>query len=94
VALASIEDQHGPEAENLRYRFSLKTRTRVDRASLVPLDRLRDLGLNAIRAERAELEHLRNEDKVGSDDYLGLQEQLDWSELTLLRDADRQIEEI
>jgi monovalent cation/hydrogen antiporter len=94
VALASIAGHDGPEAENLRYRFSLKTQTCMDKASLMQLERLRDLGLHAIRAERAELEHLRNEDTIGSDDYLGLQEQLDWGELTLLRDADRQIEEI
>jgi monovalent cation/hydrogen antiporter len=45
-------------------------------------------------AERTELEDLRSEDKIGSAAYLGLQEQLDWSELTLLRDSERQIEEI
>ena len=50
--------------------------------------------LTAIEAERTELEDLRSEDKIGSAAYLGLQEQLDWNELTLLRDSERQIEEI
>jgi monovalent cation/hydrogen antiporter len=58
------------------------------------VDRLHSLGLTAIEAERTELEDLRSEDKIGSAAYLGLQEQLDWNELTLLRDSERQIEEI
>lgn len=58
------------------------------------LERFRTLGLKAIEAEREELESLRMRDSIGPDAYLGLQEHLDWSELTQLRDVDRQIEEI
>ncbi|MDP9050977.1 MAG: cation:proton antiporter [Acidobacteriota bacterium] len=94
VALASIAGHGGPEAENLRFRLALKAHTQGDRQSLAQLERMRELGLNCIQAERAELENLRNEDEIGSEEYLGLQEQLDWSELTLLCDADRRIEEI
>jgi len=94
VALASIADQQGVEAENLRYRLSLKLQTCMDKEHPPQLDRLRTLGLTAIDAERAELENLLEKDKIGPDAYLGLQEQLDWNELTLLRDAERQIEEI
>jgi monovalent cation/hydrogen antiporter len=94
TALASVADEQGPEAENLRYRLSLKLQRCVDRERCEPSDRLHELGLTAIHAERAELENLRGEDKVGPNAYLGLQEQLDWNELTLLRDSERQIEEI
>jgi CPA1 family monovalent cation:H+ antiporter len=94
TALASMADEQGPEAENLRYRLSLKLQRCVDREGCGPLDRLHDLGLTAIQAERGELENLRSEDKIGPNAYLGLQEQLDWNELTLLRDSERQIEEI
>jgi monovalent cation/hydrogen antiporter len=94
TALASVADQHGPEAENLQYRLSLKLQRCVDNEKCGPLDQLRDLGLTAIHAERAELENLLTEDKIGPNVYLGLQEQLDWNELTLLRDSERQIEEI
>ena len=94
TALASMADEQGPEAENLRYRLSLKLQRCVDRERCGPSDRLHDLGLTAIQAERAELENLRSEDKIGPNAYLGLQEQLDWNELTLLRDSERQIEEI
>jgi monovalent cation/hydrogen antiporter len=94
VALASIKDQHGPEADNLRYRLSLNLQKCIAECEIAELDRLRDLGLKAIEAEREALETLRADDNIGPEGYLGLQEQLDWYELTLLRDADRQIEEI
>ena len=45
-------------------------------------------------ADGEQLETLRTKDKIGPDGYLGLQEHLDWTELTLLRDVDRRIEEI
>ena len=94
TALDSIANEDGPEAENLRYRLSLKLQRCMDRDVCVPLDRLHTLGLSAIQAERVELETLRSEDKIDPTAYLGLQEQLDWNELTLLRDSQRQIEEI
>jgi monovalent cation/hydrogen antiporter len=94
TALASLEGQHGVEADNLRYRLSLKLQRCLDGEQCGPIDRLRDLGLTAIRAERAELENLRSADEISPTTYLGLQEQLDWNELTLLRDSERQIEEI
>jgi monovalent cation/hydrogen antiporter len=94
AALARLEGQDGPEAENLRFRLSLIRRTCRRETGLESLDRYRQLGLNAIEAEREQLETLREKDRVGPDAYLGLQEHLDWSELTLLRDVDRRIEEI
>lgn len=93
VALASIEDQQGPEADNVRYRLNLDLQKCMCETDVQSLDRLRDLGLKAIEAERDALEHLRDDDTIGPSEYLGLQEQLDWNELTFLRDADRQIEE-
>jgi NhaP-type Na+/H+ or K+/H+ antiporter len=94
TALTSMAEERGPEAENLRYRLSLKLQRCIDREKCEPLDRLHDLGLAAVHAERTELENLRSEDKIGPSAYLGLQEQLDWNELTLLRDSERRIEEI
>jgi NhaP-type Na+/H+ or K+/H+ antiporter len=94
AALASIAGQDGPEAENLRYRLSLIQRTCRRETSAESLERFRKLGLKAIEAEREQLETLRMRDRIGPEAYLGLQEHLDWSELTLLRDIDRKIEEI
>jgi hypothetical protein len=87
AALASIAGQEGPEAENLRFRFALKQRTCLGETSAESI-------LKAIEAERDELESLRIKDRIGAEDYLGLQEQLDWSELSVLRDNERKIEEI
>ena len=94
TALAIMADEQGAEAENLRYRLSLTLQRCLDKERCGPLDRLHDLDLAAVQAERAELENLRSADKIGPTAYLGLQEQLDWNELTLLRDSERQIEEI
>jgi NhaP-type Na+/H+ or K+/H+ antiporter len=94
AGLASMKGQDGPEAENLRFRLSLIQRTCRRETGVESLERYRKLGLKAIEAEREQLETLREKDRIGPDAYLGLQEHLDWSELTLLRDVDRRIEEI
>jgi monovalent cation/hydrogen antiporter len=94
AGLASIAGQQGPEVENLRYRLSLKQSTCLKETSSEALERLRELTLKAIEAEREELETLRIKDQIGADAYLALQEHLDWTELTTLRDNDRKIEEI
>jgi NhaP-type Na+/H+ or K+/H+ antiporter len=94
VALESIAEEPGAEAENLRYRLSLNLQLCMDGETTPELDRLRSLGLMAIKAERSELDDLRGKDRIGTEAYLGLQEQIDWDELTLLPDADRRIEEI
>ena len=60
---------------------------------MLPHAKLRFSGLAAILTEREELERLQKEDLVGADTYLLLQEELDWSELTLLGDEERRIEE-
>ena len=94
AALASIAGEDGPEAENLRYRFFLKQRSSLRETGADSLERLRGLSLTAIEAMREELEGLRIKDEIGPEEYLGLQEQLDWNELTSLSDDDRKMEEI
>jgi hypothetical protein len=74
--------------------FALKQRTCLGETSAESIERLRAISLKAIEAERDELESLRIKDRIGAEDYLGLQEQLDWSELSVLRDNERKIEEI
>jgi monovalent cation/hydrogen antiporter len=76
------------------FRLCVNLENCAEDANVLSLDRLRDLGLKTIEAERDALETLRAEDDIGPAGYLGLQEQLDWDELTLLRDSERQIEEI
>lgn len=94
AALASLDGQNGPEADNFRYRFLLKLSTPEQKGKLDPLARLITIGLKSVAAERAALEELRAEDKIGPETYLHLQERLDWQELALSRDGDQKIEEI
>ena len=94
AALESLQSQDGPEADHLRYSFSADREICLETLCAEPVDRMRELGLNALKAEREELENIRTNDQIDVAGYLALQEELDWRELTLLRDADRKIEEI
>jgi hypothetical protein len=53
-----IAGQDGPEAENLRYRFVLKRRTCRQETSGESINRLRELSLKAVDAERMEKTYL------------------------------------
>ena len=53
----------------------------------------RRLGLAAIRRQRKRLEELRNEQRVGPDAYVILQEDLDFAEVALTSESERRIEE-
>jgi monovalent cation/hydrogen antiporter len=93
AALTTLQSETGPEVENLRFPYLIERDARGNSAYCRSLERRRRFGLAAIAAERKELEKLRVEDRVGASAYLLLQEQLDWSELTLLSDVERRIEE-
>jgi len=93
AALAVLQRETGPEVENLRYGYLLERDATDNPSHCRSLERRRQNGLAAITAERAELERLRGDDRVGASTYLLLQEELDWSELTLLSDNERRIEE-
>ena len=94
AALTALGEQTGPEVENLRYAYLIQhAATGNEPLAVHSLRRRREVGLKAILAGREELELLRNEDLIGADSYLLLQEELDWNELTLLCDEERRIEE-
>jgi monovalent cation/hydrogen antiporter len=93
AALTSLGDHTGPEADNLKYGYTIQKEASKELARSHPLKRRRALGLAAISAERSQLEQLRNNDLIGPEAYLLLQEELDWSELTLLCDDERRIQE-
>jgi monovalent cation/hydrogen antiporter len=94
VALRSLKDEEGPEVENIRYRLRLLQAACSGRSSPAAYRRYRQLGLRAVERERSALEEIRIQQEIGVETYLELQEQLDWSELTMLTDAERRIEEI
>lgn len=93
AALQALNGKDGEEVDRLRYGFSIKGGAASDRAKCQSLEQYRSLGLAAVSAEREALERLRTEDRVGIEMYLLLQEELDWSELTLLPEDDRRIVE-
>lgn len=93
AALRALERQTGAEADNVRYGYLIQRDAIKDPVVSSSLDKKRELGLAAIRAQREELERMRTDDTIGADTYLLLQEELDWNELTLLYDSERRIEE-
>ena len=93
AALALLKNETGPEVENLRYRYAIERDAPSNPSHCRSLQRRRKHGLAAIASERTELERLRNDDEVGAGAYLMLQEELDWTELTLLSENERRIEE-
>jgi monovalent cation/hydrogen antiporter len=93
AALTALEDQRGAEADNVRYGYLIQRDAIKGSCGARANTKRRELGLSAIRAERDELERMRADDTIGADTYLLLQEELDWTELTLLSDDERRIEE-
>jgi CPA1 family monovalent cation:H+ antiporter len=93
AALTALEPQAGVEADNVRYAYELQRDAIKDGSGGGSLHKRRELGLSAIREQRQELERMRTDDMIGADTYLLLQEELDWTELTLLCDDERRIEE-
>ena len=93
AALEALNGREGEEVDRLRYGFSVKGAAASDRTKCQSLEEYRTLGLAAVSAERQALERLRTDDRVGIETYLLLQEELDWSELTLLPEDDRRIVE-
>ena len=57
------------------------------------LEARRTLGLKALRRQRERLEELREHQAVGADAFLILQEELDFEEVSISREDERQIEE-
>lgn len=93
AALTALEGQAGTEADNVRHEYLIQRDAINGPAGGRANKKRRELGLPAIRAEREELERMRADDLIGADTYLLLQEELDWTELTLLSDDERRIEE-
>jgi monovalent cation/hydrogen antiporter len=93
VGLATLEGKDGPAADFWRYEFeTLRDGALLDGEHL-PLELKRQYGLKAVRKQRKHLQKLRNEEHVGADAYLVLQEELDFAEVALNLETDQHIEE-
>lgn len=93
VAIASLHGQASPAAEHWRYRFEQEQVAFTNPDDDEELETLRSLGLVAMRRQREQLDVLRNEQRVGADAFLILQEELDFEEVTVSNEDERHIEE-
>ena len=93
AALATLEGKIGPIADHWRFSFETACTAATPLGDPGMLDEKRSLGLAAIRRQRERLEELRNEQRIGADTYMILQEELDFIEVALTSEGERQIEE-
>jgi CPA1 family monovalent cation:H+ antiporter len=93
AALATLDGQTGRVADNWRYGFESVRAAATSPADSAPLEEKRRLGLAAMRHQRERLEALRTEQRIGADSYMILQEELDFAEVALTSESERQIEE-
>lgn len=91
TGLAALEGKTGEAVDHWRYRFAAVP-TQVP-AATGPQEIRRAIGLKAIRRQRERLEELRDSGVVGADGFLVLQEELDFEEVSISREDERQIEE-
>lgn len=91
AALEVLDGKTGEAVEHWRYRFAAVP-TGVPLAT-GPQEARRTVGLKAIRGQRLRLEELRLSGEVGADAFLILQEELDFEEVSISREDERQIEE-
>jgi len=93
AALTRLKSENGPEAEALRIVYSDHRNAASKTAGRSPLDLRRNLAMAVVLAQRERLEELRDSDKIGPTQYLELQEDLDWKQLSVETDEERRITE-
>lgn len=93
VALAALVGQSGSAADHWRYSFETTRSAAARSGDAAALEERRRLGLVALHCQRQRLEELRNADRIGTDAYLALQEEIDFAEVALITERERRIEE-
>lgn len=93
AALATLEGETGRVADHWRFSFQTACTAATPLGDPGALEEKRRLGLTAIRRQRKRLEELRNEQRVGADAYVIVQEDLDFAEVALTSESERRIEE-
>jgi len=91
AALDRLRDH--PDAMDLIRYFEAKRDKQADPDRARWLEDRRLAGLDVVRAQREELRRMRAEDRISTDTFYFLQEEIDWRNLTLLPDEDRRIDE-
>lgn len=93
TALASLEDDRGPVADHWRFAFDTIGLSVAADGDPSRLNDRRRLGLKAMHRQRERLEQLRLEQRIGPDAFAILQEELDFAEVALSTECERQIAE-
>jgi CPA1 family monovalent cation:H+ antiporter len=91
--MAALQSDTGPHADHWRYAFETARSAVAPTGDATSLEEWRRLGLSATRQQRAALDGLRDAQHIDSDTYLMLQAELDFSEVALIREEERRIEE-
>jgi NhaP-type Na+/H+ or K+/H+ antiporter len=91
AALGTLDGKTGRAADHWRYGFETARSAATVPGDRAPLEAKRSLGLAAVHRQRERLEELRAEQHVGADAFLILQEELDFSEVVLRNEDERQI---
>ncbi|WP_337267154.1 cation:proton antiporter [Oryzifoliimicrobium ureilyticus] len=93
AALKRLDQEKSPEADSLRTLWRQHCLAPTDEHVRASLETRRQLTITAVLAQRRELEELRDTDKIGPTQYLELQEDLDWKQLSVEADGERRITE-
>lgn len=93
AALSRLEPETGAEADALRIVYKDHHARASREPDRTPSDRRRNLAMAVVIAQRQRLEELRDADQIGPTQYLELQEDLDWKQLSVGTDEERRITE-
>jgi CPA1 family monovalent cation:H+ antiporter len=93
AALQRLEGETDRAAENWRDMLTAARDAATSPADPTAYERWRGLGMELMRRQREQLEDLRSRQEVGADAFLILQEELDFAEVALSSQEQRQIEE-
>lgn len=90
AGLASLEQEHSPEGDYLRQKFTslLARRQGPDGESGAAIARQRALYRRALHAARDAIYAMRAADEIGDDAFHSIEQELDWLEMALGEDAD------
>ncbi len=93
AALARLRSEDGAEAQSVREIYqNAEASARAPEQKVGP-ERRQSLLLAAVLAQRQRLDALRDADEIGPNQYLELQEDLDWKQLSVSSEESRRITE-
>jgi CPA1 family monovalent cation:H+ antiporter len=93
AGLAALDGKSGAVADHWRRSLDMTRAAVSPDGDASALDAKRELGLSVLRAQRLKLQDLRKEQRVSSEAYIVLQEELDFQEVSLTTEDERHVEQ-